>query len=108
LPVISNSSPLIALSQIGRLDLLRQLNTRVSIPAAVEREVRPTLSSLPAWVLVQQLARPLQPSTVGASIRPGEREVISLGLEVAATLLILDEHAVPSLWASGLLEQSAS
>ena len=43
-------------------------------------------------VLVQELAHPLQPSTVSGSIGPGEREVISLGLELGATLLILDEQ----------------
>ncbi len=90
--VLSNSSPLIALSQIGRLDLLRQLHPSVSIPTAVAKEVEPTLPLLPDWVLVRELAGSLQPATVSASIGPGEREVISLGLELAATLLILDEQ----------------
>jgi Domain of unknown function (DUF4062) len=44
-PVISNSSPLIALTQIGRLDLLRQLHTSICIPPAVAREVEPTVVS---------------------------------------------------------------
>ena len=92
MPVISNSSPLIALSQIGRLDLLQQLHTSVSIPTAVAREVGPTVTRIPDWILVQQLTRPLRPSTVSASIGPGEREVISLGLELGARLLILDEQ----------------
>jgi predicted nucleic acid-binding protein len=91
-PVISNSSPLIALTQIGRLDLLRRLHTRISIPPAVAREVAPTVAALPDWVVVQQLAHPLQPSTVSGSIGPGEREVISLGLELGAALLLLDEQ----------------
>lgn len=54
-PVISNSSPLIALAPLGRLDLLRRLHIDVSIPATVAREVRPTLSILPDWLLVQEL-----------------------------------------------------
>jgi hypothetical protein len=91
-PVISNSSPLIALTQIGRLDLLRRLYTHISIPPAVAREVEPTLARLPDWVLVQKLAHPLQPITVSGSIGPGEREVISLGLELGAALLIVDEQ----------------
>ena len=92
MPVISNSSPLIALTQIGRLALLGQLHTCISIPPAVAKEVEPTVAKLPDWVLVQELAHPLQPSTVSGSIGPGEREVISLGLELRATLLILDEQ----------------
>jgi predicted nucleic acid-binding protein len=91
-PVISNSSPLIALTQIGRLDLLRQLHTSICIPPAVAREVEPTVAKLPEWLLVQQVAHPLQPSTASGSMGPGEREVISLGLELGAELLILDEQ----------------
>jgi predicted nucleic acid-binding protein len=91
-PIISNSSPLIALTQIGRLDLPRQLYGGICVPPAVAREVAPTLAELPGWILVQGLAQPLQPSTVGGSIGPGEREVISLGLELRAALLILDEQ----------------
>jgi len=91
-PVISNSSPLIALTQIGRLDLVRRLYTRIYIPPAVAREVEPTVAKRPDWVLVQKLARPLQPITVSGSIGPGEREVISLGLELGAALLIVDEQ----------------
>jgi predicted nucleic acid-binding protein len=91
-PVISDSSPLIALAQIGRLDLIRRLHTGISIPPAVAREVAPTVAELPDWVLVQNLAHPLQPSTVSGSIGPGEREAVSLGLELGAALLILDEQ----------------
>jgi hypothetical protein len=56
--------------------------------------VEPTVTTLPDWVLVQELAHPLQPSAVSASIGPGEREVISLGLELqlGTALLILDEQ----------------
>lgn len=92
MPVISNSSPLIALTRIGRLDLLRQLHVSILIPAAVAREVAPTVPILPDWVVVQSLANPLQPGTVSASIGPGEREVVSLGLELGSALLILDEQ----------------
>jgi predicted nucleic acid-binding protein len=91
-PVISNSSPLIALTQIGRLDLLCRLHARISIPPAVAREVAPTVAVLPGWVVVQEPAHPLQPSMVSGSIGPGEREAVSLGLELGAALLILDEQ----------------
>ena len=60
--------------------------------SAVAREVEPTVAKLPDWVLVQGLAHPLQPTMVSGSIGPGEREVISLGLELGSALLILDEQ----------------
>jgi uncharacterized protein len=43
--VISNTTPLIALSLIGQLELLRQLYNTVLIPPAVRREM---LADLPA------------------------------------------------------------
>jgi predicted nucleic acid-binding protein len=90
--VISNSSPLIALTQIGRLELLRHLHTHVLVPPAVAREVEPTVGELPGWLVIQPLANPHQPFTVSGSIGPGEHEVISLGLELNAERLILDER----------------
>jgi uncharacterized protein len=90
--VISDSSPLIALTQIGRLDLLRQLHSSISVPPAVAKEVGPTVAKLPDWVRVQNLTHGLRPGTVSASIGPGEREVISLGIELGSELLILDEQ----------------
>lgn len=69
MPVISNSSPLIALTCEGS-----------------------AVADLPDWILIRELSHPLQPSTVSGSIGPGGREVISLGLELGATLLILDEQ----------------
>ena len=90
--VISNSSPLIALIQIGRLELLKQLYTRILIPVAAAKEVKPTLDKLPSWISLRALADPLQPKIVSASIGPGERHVISLGLELGTALLILDDQ----------------
>jgi predicted nucleic acid-binding protein len=98
--VISNSSPLIALSQIGRLDLLGQLHPQVRIPPAVADEVRPTVARLPGWVEVTALKLALRPSVVPGSIGPGEHEAISLGLELSATRLILDERPARRLAAS--------
>jgi predicted nucleic acid-binding protein len=98
--VISNSSPLIALSQIGRLDLLGQLYHKVLIPPAVAEEVQPTLARLPGWMEVKPLELPRRPDVVSSSIGPGEHEVISLGLELGAVRLILDERPARRLAAS--------
>ncbi|HEY6345574.1 MAG TPA: DUF3368 domain-containing protein [Bryobacteraceae bacterium] len=89
---VSNSSPLIALAQISRLDLIYRLHTRVLVPPEVEREVRPTLPNLPAWIGVKALSRPPEPRVVSTTIGPGECEVISLGLEVNAERVILDDQ----------------
>jgi len=90
--VISNSSPLIALSQIGRLDLLHQLHPQILIPPAVVAEVQPTIPQLPGWIEVKPLKLIRRPDTVSGAIGRGEHEVISLGLELSADRLILDER----------------
>lgn len=98
--VISNSSPLIALAQIGRLDLLRHLHPEVLIPPAVAIEITPTIARLPDWLTIQALRVPRQPPTVSSAIGIGEHEVISLGLELHASRLILDEQPARRLAAS--------
>ena len=74
--------PLIELTQIGRLDLLRQLHNCISIPTAVAREVEPTLPILPDWVLVAKLAHPLQPGTVNLAGARGLEHCEHLGPSV--------------------------
>ena len=66
--VISDSSPLIALAQIGRIEILYQLHPNVLVPPAVAKEVAPTIPELPGWILVHPLAHPRQPHTVTGSI----------------------------------------
>ena len=98
--VVSNSSPLIALTQIGRLDFLGRLHSQVLIPAAVASEIAPTMPSFPSWLAVRPLLMARRPDTVSGSIGAGEHEVISLGLELSASRLILDERPARRLAAS--------
>lgn len=90
-PVISNASPLIALEQIGHLDLLKGLFSAVVIPPAVVREIAPTVR-LPAWVSERALAQPIGPQILRTALGPGESEAISLALEIGAQWVILDER----------------
>ena len=90
-PVISNASPLIALEQIGHLDLLKGLFSAVLIPPAVIREVAPTVT-LPAWVSERALTQPIGPQILRIALGPGESEAISLALEIGAQWVILDER----------------
>ncbi len=89
-PVVSNSSPLIALEQIGNLNLLQKLFATVSIPPAVSRET--TKIVLPPWITEIPLAQPVGPQILRASLGPGESEAISLALEVGAQWVILDDR----------------
>lgn len=90
-PVVCNASPLIALEQIGRLNLLPDLFETVTIPPAVQRETAPTVM-LPDWVRPYSLTHPIGPTILQASLGPGESEAISLALELEARLVILDDR----------------
>ncbi len=96
--VISNTSPLLYLHQIGRIDLLETLYGAVIAPPAVALELRvgaekgvdvPNLSALP-WVEVRPVSdAKLLPVVI--DLGSGEAEVIALGIENPGSLLILDD-----------------
>jgi hypothetical protein len=89
--VVCNSSPLIALDQIGHLDLLQQLFGSVRVPTAVVSETNPLLV-LPAWIVEQSLTQPIGPLILRTSLGHGESEAISLALETRADWVILDDR----------------
>ena len=99
--VVSNSSPLIALSIANSLDLLHALYGTIHIPKAVFHEVvvrgagRPGATAVAntAWIVQQA---PANQRTVAqllsAGLDKGESEAIVLASELSAGLLILDER----------------
>jgi len=91
--VVSNSSPLIALARIQRLDLLPTIFQSILIPPAVAREIAPSISILPIWLRIQAPT-----STPSASLRrrrlgDGEWEALALAIELNADWIILDDLA---------------
>lgn len=101
--VVSNSSPLIALSIVNSLDLLRALYSTIYIPEAVFHEVvtlgagRPgaTAVAITPWIVQQAPADHVSVvNLLAAGLDKGESEAIVLASELSASLLILDEsHA---------------
>jgi predicted nucleic acid-binding protein len=89
--VVSNSSALIALDHIGRLDLLRLLFSEIVIPPAVVRETAVSVV-LPPWIIERALSQPIGPRILRASLGAGESEAISLALELSARWVILDDR----------------
>ena len=88
---VSNSSPLIALEKIHKLELLRDLFSTVIVPPAVAIETAPTVE-LPSWIVVKPLISMIDPRTVRSSFGPGESEAISLSLELQPDRVILDDE----------------
>jgi len=95
-PVVCNASPLIALEQIGQLQVLNTLFGAVLVPPAVAAEVAPTLA-LPTWIQSRTPAQGIGPLVLGASLGRGESEAITLALEVGARLVVLDDRAARRL-----------
>ena len=99
--VVSNSSPLIALARIGRLNLLASFYKRVLIPAEVHHEVTVAGRGLPGaeevrnapWIDVASQKAPPDPLLVRAcrSLGAGERGTILLAKSLQAGLLLLDD-----------------
>ena len=91
MPIVSNSSPLIALEQIEKLDLLNELFGEILVPDAVATEIAPTVRSR-SWIQQQPLSGTLLPNTLRPALGPGERAAISLAAEVNASTIILDDE----------------
>ena len=101
---VVNASPLIVLSLISRLDLLREPgpNIEVSVPQAVLDEVMrgeagdPALALVPEavsdWLLVVSTP-PVHPSIRVDRLDPGEISVLSVALENPGWEAVLDDQA---------------
>lgn len=101
--VVSNSSPLIALARIQRLDLLPAIFESVLIPPAVAREIAPSIPVLPNWLRVQAPNVLLPASLLRRRLGDGEWEALALAIELKADWIILDDlPARRSAEASGL------
>ena len=89
--VVSNSSPLIALARIQRLDLLPAIFESVLIPPAVAREIAPSIPILPAWLRMQVPNAMPPASSRRRRLGDGEWEALALAIELKADWIILDD-----------------
>ena len=97
---VCDTSPLILLAKIGRLDLLFRLYGQVVIPVSVLDEVRArsTEETTAIESLVEKQALEIQRGSpealerVPAALGAGEREVIALAIETDADIVVLDDR----------------
>ncbi len=90
--VVADASPLIALQQIGQLQLLRALFTQIAIPSAVAREIQSSVPPVP-WIVERPLTHGNAPLVLGTSLGAGEGEALSLAVEIRAGHVLVDERA---------------
>lgn len=97
--VVLDSSALITLARVGRLELLHQIAALVYIPAAVFDEVVQRGTGRPgsvevaeaAWIHRRDVSDVSSVERLGARIGRGEAEAIVLARELAADVLVIDD-----------------
>lgn len=96
--VVSNTSPLIALSRIGRLDILKKLFGNITITPEVLSEVLPKdknndfehiNNAVNDFIEVQSITNDYP---FKRTIDKGERSVLNLANELNADILIIDDR----------------
>jgi len=100
--VVSNSSPLIGLSSISCLGLLRDIWSRIHIPSAVYDETVSDAGDRPGareigqacgqWIEVVTVGNTAEVDALKAVLDAGEAEAIALGQEKQAAYILLDNR----------------
>ena len=99
--VVSNTSPIVNLAVVGRLDLLRQLYDKIIIPQAVYHELvilgtgQPGASQVKesAWIETHPAHNEATVASLQLQVDAGEAEAIALAAGIKADLLLLDERS---------------
>jgi len=98
--VVSDTSPVLNLARIGRLELLPSLFHQVLIPSAVYAELTASKRDLPPaivlapepWLIVATATDQKRVQELREDLDPGEAEAIVLAIERQADLLLVDER----------------
>jgi predicted nucleic acid-binding protein len=86
--IISDTSCLIALSNIGMLNILRDLYQEIIVTREVQDEFR---SKLPEWIIVLEVKNKQKQIEIEKRLDRGEASSIALALEIENAILIIDE-----------------
>ena len=87
--IISDTSCLIVLSNIGELSLLRQLYNTVTITDVIAEEFG---TDLPAWMVVRSATDHYYQQILELQVDRGEASAIALAIESSPCTLILDDQ----------------
>ena len=97
--VVVNTTPLIALSHVGRLNILKELYGEIIIPEAVYKELSAKEDSICKnaversrdWVRVDSIKNQMAKTMYKTQLHDGEVEVMILAKEIAADVVIIDD-----------------
>ena len=86
--IVSDTSCLIALSKIEKLELLKELYQEILITKEVYQEFG---GSIPDWIIVTEVSDKLKQKQIEENLDKGEASSIALALEIENAILIIDE-----------------
>jgi uncharacterized protein len=90
--IVSDTSAITALIQIGRVQILPQLYDTVIIPIEVERELHRFHPVIPEFIRVVPITDHARFESLAVEVDIGEAAAIKLMLEGAGNLLLMDER----------------
>jgi uncharacterized protein len=98
--VVCDSTILIGFAKIGRLDLLREVFSKISVPGEVFREVAEKGAGKPGsesikdthWIEIIPIKDKTQVDLLMISLDKGEAEVLALAKQLGADLILVDEE----------------
>ena len=98
--VVSNTSPIINLTAVGKLGILRDLYDTIYIPEAVYSEISVIGAGQPGseevkafdWIITQKVSNQTLVKALRIELDRGEAEAIALAIELQSDLLLIDER----------------
>jgi uncharacterized protein len=113
--VVSDTSAITALLQVGRVALLKELYGEILLPESVREELAQTHPSLPPFLRCEPVLNTGEVRRLSAELDQGEAEAIVLAKERRADLLLMDDlqgrrvalrEGVPYIGLLGVLVQA--
>ena len=97
--VVSNTTPILSLYKIGKLNLLQSLFGQVTVPMAVYNEIAVTGKSKQGhdelekvdYILIKEIENVFAANLLRSQLDQGEAEAIVLAGELGANILLLDK-----------------
>lgn len=97
--VVVNTTPLIALSHVGQINLLKELYGEIIIPEAVYKELSVKTESVCKkavdnsldWIRVEKIKNLMAREMYKTQLHDGEVEVMILSKEIKADVVIIDD-----------------
>jgi predicted nucleic acid-binding protein len=87
--IISDTACLIGLTNIGRLNILKEMYETVMVTPEVAREYG---EPLPEWIIIKAVSDSRKTAAFNMFIDLGESSAIALAMEIGNALLILDDR----------------